>query len=231
MKNKIKTLLREALIKGILIKEDVDEFEQILSDMPYEIYSMIRMHKQIRFKLMPKVQYHKALKEFMQYGKFVRFPDKIIFDWKDLLLENIAKLYTINAINGHDTHFPSSEFLDVFDYNDETGEHDGEYSTWLKAKGLEPKKYQYDWNEHSEFLDTVYNYDDYLPKFSNGHHMISDYGTEPLMKLGYEMARQEKPEEIIVTINRILDVAHQRSDLAEIFIEGGSASLDYISNS
>lgn len=61
--------------------------------------------------------------------------------------------------------------------------------------------------------------------------MISDYGTEPLMKLGYEMARQEKPEEIIVTINRILDVAHQRSDLAEIFIEGGSASLDYISNS
>ena len=35
----------------------------------------------------------------------------------------------------------------------------------------------------------------------------------------------------IVLINRVLDVTHPRSNLAELFIEGDSKSLTYISNS
>lgn len=79
-------------------------------------------------------------------------------------------------------------------------------------------------------------YDEYdlnyvLPTFSNNQYTISDYGLEPLYKLGLEMIKQDTPEEIIVTINKILDVTHQRGDLAELFIEGGSKTLNYISNS
>ena len=226
MKKQIKILLREGLLR-----EYSDDFNTIISNTPYEIYQMIKHREKIGFKLIPKVQYKNALIEFMKYGQFMRFPEKIIFKWKDLLLENIGKLYTINTINGHDTHFPVDEFLDVFDYNHETGEDGaGEYSAWLKEKGLIDRSDRTDWENHSEFLNTVYNYDEFLPQFSNGQHMISDYGTKPLVELGIEMDTQETPEEIIVTINKILDVAHQRSDLAEIFIEGGSESLYDISN-
>jgi hypothetical protein len=51
------------------------------------------------------------------------------------------------------------------------------------------------------------------------------------MEIRSRNIKSKNPNEIIVTINRILDVSHQRSDLAELFIEGGSKSLDYISNS
>jgi hypothetical protein len=66
--------------------------------------------------------------------------------------------------------------------------------------------------------------------YSNGHWVLSDYATEPLEELAIELDIAETPEEIIVVINKILDVSHQRSDIAELFIKGGSNSLDVISN-
>jgi len=36
--------------------------------------------------------------------------------------------------------------------------------------------------------------------------------------------------EVLVAINKLLNVAHQRSDFSEIFIVGGNSSLDAISS-
>lgn len=147
------------------------------------------------------------------------------------------KLYSLTEIAGHTSHFPWDEFFDVFDYNHDTDENNsGEYSKWFyMIKKEEPDNDDFDeinsFYATNRFLDEVKHIDDYLPLFSNGQYLISDYGLEPLFKLGEELEKQHDPNNILVIINKILDVTHQRSDLAELFIEGGSKSLDYISNS
>ena len=44
-----------------------------------------------------------------------------------------------------------------------------------------------------------------------------------------QLRKAKTPEEKIVIIDQILNVAHQRSDLASWFIEGGSYSLSKLS--
>jgi len=231
MINFIKKKLHENLIREFY----KESFEEKIIYMPYELFMDIKQQRPIKFNVIPKTQYHNALKEFMQYGEFMRFPEKYIMEWKDLLLENIAKLNALTEIHGHSSSFPYDEFYDVFDYNEKTGNSGGgEFSRWLKKKQKEKNGDRYERNNFYtvyKFLSTVYNIDDMTPQFSNGHYVLSDYAVEPLLKLGVELASQNNPNEIIITINKILDVAHQRSDIAEIFIEGGSKALSYISNS
>lgn len=232
MKQLIKTLLREGLVR-----EMSDDFEELYYNMTREVLGMIKVGEKLKFKLIPKTQYHKALQDFTRgNGKFQHFPVKYIEAWKYRCLTNIFKLNATTEIFGHTTHFPIDEFLDVFDYNQETGEeHNGEFSAWLRQRHEEePENKDYindrGYYATSEFLHDVKNVDDVIPTFSNGQYMMSDYGLEPLLKLAHELDEKTTPEEIIVVINKILDVAHQRSDLAELFIEGGSASLTDISN-
>jgi len=244
IKDFIKKLLKESLLK-----ESYNEsFDDFLSNKPYELLSDIKNKKPIKFNLIPKNIYHKALQEYVKYGEFNRFPVKYIYNWKNILLKNIAQLYVLTEIHGHGSSFPYDEFYDVFDNSEEqesnqydlftgkptTVNNNGEFTTWCKTKYKETNDSDYlkenNWNIIYNFLDQVYNIDDVTPQFSNGHHVLSDYATEPLMGLGYELDEVESPEEIIIIINKILDVAHQRSDIAEIFIEGGTKSLEYISN-
>jgi hypothetical protein len=60
---------------------------------------------------------------------------------------------------------------------------------------------------------------------------ISDYGLEPLMKLLVKLLRSTTPEEKLLVIDRMLNVVHQRSDIAEWFVEGGSQALSQLSGS
>lgn len=234
IKNIFRKYINEHISKQILKESDMDDFHENMSNLPHQIFSDIKNKEMTYFRLMPKEQYHNALREFMQYGTFVRFPEKYIFDWKELLLDNIAKLNALTEIHGHSSSFPYDEFYDEFDYNQKTGEeHNGQFTRWVKKQNRMGKKAstKYDWSSCYEFLDEVCHIDDYTPQFSNGHHVLSDFATEPLMKLAYTLCQTNDPDKIIVIINQILDVTHQRSDIAEIFIQGGSASLDYISNS
>lgn len=132
---------------------------------------------------------------------------------------------------GHSSSFPFEEFHDRFNYNHETGENDGEYNNWLREYDLSPEDYEYNYSKATEFLDEKYNFDTEYPTFKNGQFLVSDYGLPILMKLANELISKNEPEEIIVLINKILDVTHPRSDLADLFIEGGSETLDKITNS
>lgn len=214
---------------------DVHDWYEIEDEIVRDVFRMINSRQHVKFGLIPKNQYYSALQEFMKYGEFFRFPESKIFQWKDLILTNIAKLNVLTSIGGHTTHFPFDEFYDEFDYNPDTGGgRSGEFSMWCKEKyeetGDDNYLKKYNWNTASEFLEEVKNIDDYLPLFSNGQWVLSDYGLTPLFKLGEEMANTSSTTELIVLINKVLDVSHQRSDLAELFIEGGSATLNYISN-
>lgn len=218
------------------LNENMDTYGwyELHSNLNYKIFQMINNKQHIKFYLIPKLQYQRALQEFVKYGEFMRFPEAKIFQWKDLVLENIAKLEVLTAIGGHTSDFPYYEFYDVFDYNQETGdERDGEFSAWCKMKyeetGDDDYTKDYNFQAAYKFLDEVKHMDDYLPLFSNGQWVLSDFGLQPLFKIGQELAENNNANEIIVLINRALDVTHQRSDLAEIFIEGGTPTLDAIS--
>jgi hypothetical protein len=52
---------------------------------------------------------------------------------------------------------------------------------------------------------------------------------QPLMTLVGELRRETKPEDKLVTIDKMLNVVHPRSDMASWFIEGGSSSLSKLS--
>jgi len=157
----------------------------------------------------------------------MRFPEKYVHQWKLKVMENISLLNAYTSIFGHTTSAPLEEFHEVFNTND--GEdRGGEYDQWLVAQGDDPSEYEYDWGKSYEFLDEVYKLDEFTPRFTNGHDIISDYGLEPLRELAGEIAQQQNTKDILVTINKILDITHPRSDLAELFVIGGSSSLDFI---
>ncbi len=60
---------------------------------------------------------------------------------------------------------------------------------------------------------------------------ISDYGLKPLEELLVELLRTTTPEEKLLIIDRMLNVVHQRSDIANWFVEGGSRALAQLSGS
>jgi hypothetical protein len=60
---------------------------------------------------------------------------------------------------------------------------------------------------------------------------ISDYGLKPLEDLLSELLRATTPEEKLLLIDRMLNVVHQRSDIADWFVEGGKSALAQLSGS
>lgn len=60
---------------------------------------------------------------------------------------------------------------------------------------------------------------------------ISDYGLEPLVRLAGQLRKASSPEEKLVLIDQMLNVVHQRSDIANWFVEGGSRALAQLSGS
>lgn len=103
---------------------------------------------------------------------------------------------------------------------------------WVKQKFEETGDKDYlkesDFGNIYEFLEYK-NIDDYVPFFESGHAVMSDFGLEPLQELANEIMGQDDPNEILMTIDKMLEVTHPRGDLAELFIVGGSDSLERIS--
>jgi len=71
----------------------------------------------------------------------------------------------------------------------------------------------------------------YVEDPKNGHARMSDYGLEPLLKLLHELTMEPDSSDQLVILDRILNIVHQRSDIAGWFVEGGSRSLDKLSAS
>jgi hypothetical protein len=173
-----------------------------------------RSNEQIRLRKINPNMYQKALNDFMKFGEITNYPTKYIYAWKNIIIENFMYLDVITMFFGHTSYFDEDTFNDMVLNPDETGE---SISGWNEAMEYIEN------NGYDEVLDRI------LPRFSNGHDLISDYGLEPLRKIVEELINSNDYNKIIVLINRALDISHQRSDLSELFIEGGEASLNRIS--
>lgn len=183
-------------------------FREILMDMVNK-----STKKHVLKKINPNM-YQKALNEFIRYGELIRFPSKYVEQWKNIVIQNFMYLDVITMFFGHTNNFDIDAFNDIVLNRDETG------------------KSVSNWNEAMEYMEQMgYNkiLDNILPRFSNGFDLISDYGLEPLRKIVESLYETDDPNEILVLINKALDISHQRSDLSELFIEGGQNSLNKIS--
>lgn len=153
--------------------------------------------------------YQKALTEFTNYGKLMKFPSKYIYQWMGIIIKNSIILESNTALAGHHTYFPTDDFNDFIEKHfpekldsiDEIDEYD-----FLEELGL------YDWM-----------------KMPDGSDAWSDFGLQPIFKLLRQYNDNSTPEETLVLINKVLDVYHQRGDLSSIFIQGGANTLSKIS--
>ena len=84
-----------------------------------------------------------------------------------------------------------------------------------------------DWD--IEYSDEVWNdgLDDWLCD-ERGSWRISDYAFKWLHPLAFKILGAGSDQEKLYAIDRVLDVAHQRSDLASWFVEGGTDTLVHI---
>lgn len=64
-----------------------------------------------------------------------------------------------------------------------------------------------------------------------GHMRISDYGLKPLQELAGQLLNTHNSSSKVVVIDRMLNVVHQRSDMASWFVQGGSNALADLSAS
>jgi hypothetical protein len=80
-------------------------------------------------------------------------------------------------------------------------------------------------------MDAMQNqfFEYYLTDPKSGHLYISDYGLPAIEQLSAQLYGENKPEMKVQIIDKILNVVHQRSDLASWFVQGGSSALSDLS--
>ena len=208
--------IRESLIK----ENDYYEHPYYKYMEEYNAYNVIMsfLNKEnLWTPLINPIMYKKALNEFTNYGYFINFPTKYIYQWMGIIMKNTAILRTTSDICGHSRYFPTDDIVDIFfegdyekweEYKKELGENYDCYAAWTILE-----KYGFDeWN-----------------KLPDGSDAISDYGIEPLEEIINEYNESSTPEETIVIINKALDITHMRGDLASMFSNGGSKLLSKIS--
>lgn len=173
--------------------------------------------------------YQKALIEFVKYGKFIHFPVKYIYQWMGIIMKNTALLNANSQLVGAGTENIPIElyekyFSEIFKQYCPCGYTiDGNMISCADDGGSD----ELDFNEFLWITTSIYDFIS-APDGSRGY---TDFALPALFSIINEYDDGMKPEQVIVLINRILDVTHEKGDLPSIFIIGGQATLDKISNS
>ncbi len=213
--------------------------------------------KRMKWVVVPALRLKKIWEDYIRVG--VVRDEKGISLIESIMIRNTLNLHTLTYLSGRSSANPDEDFEEswgeyVKDYINRISPEKHSDATQMEIpfkfnENVEINHY-YDnirnipfqeyINEHGEDLNREkmksdlmeillgYFYD-YYTIDKNGTAIMSDYGTEPLVKLAFELAREKSAENKVVIIDKMLNVVHQRSDLASWFIEGGSSSLSNIS--
>jgi hypothetical protein len=153
-----------------------------------------------------RVPADKLKRIWLEFGKYDRISDLNGLDKiAEALLDGIASLEVANQLQGHhDNGMGRHEiFEEVMEWDEE------ETNRNVNEEDL------YDW------LNVVGEGDGAF---------LSDYGPNRLHKFIPRIADEENPRDRLMAIDQALNVIHQRSDLAEFFIAGGTKTLTDIFN-
>jgi len=157
---------------------------------------------QKRWNLIPFEQYRNIRERFLQEPAMARIPLNTVLSWFDIVIHNTLSISYITEFAGHSSYFPSE---------------DVEY-----VLGKEVEGYSDGW----KLLDSMGFYD--WSKLPDGSDGWSDYGLTPLYSIIKEFSENMSPGDILMLIDRALDVGHCRGNLASAFIEGGSKSCSTV---
>lgn len=159
---------------------------------------------QKKWNLIPFERYRNVRERFLQEPAMARIPLNLVMSWFDIIVHNTLSISYITDFAGHSSYFPSEDI----DY----------------VLGREVEDYSDGWR----VLDEMGFYD--WAKLPDGSDGWSDYGLAPLYKIIEEFSENMSPGDILMLIDRALDVGHCRGNLASAFIEGGSKSCDNITS-
>ena len=141
----------------------------------------------------------KIFRDYMSLG-FVR-DEKGINEIADKFVTITAKLTVNTILCGHTPNDPM-EYLQDGSFGEDVVIDEKEFSEWG---------------------------DNYFFDEKSGSWRISDYGLQPLQELCLELMRKGMTAESkLQTINKMLMIVHQRSDLSSWFVKGGRCALDEI---
>ena len=201
------TIINETEEADDIIQDFLEEISAY--DLFYEfLYDKEHGVKQKKWNLIPLEQYRNFLIRTVRGNMVSNLPYDTVYKWfTQVIVKNTVELEQLTAIAGHESWAPIDDFNDVFE----------------EKIGHEVSE----WDEMSDYLDKIGFYDWAL--LPDGTEAITDYGLYPLYKLIREFRDNMSAEELLVLINRILDVTHCRGDLASLFIQGGSKALTAIS--
>ena len=225
-----KNISNNELLKfeNILREDSYNEYYEILAENDeYTVLMEFLENPKSKENWQPLINpssYQKALEEFTKFGKLERFPTKYVYQWMGIIMRNTAKLRANTSLAGHAQWIPYEAlegFLDSY-LGENKWEINNDDITYTDENGEAQKEWIFD------FLEGIGLYD--WMQAPDGSDAWSDYGIEPIEKLISEYDENLQPEEVLVIINKILDVYHCRGDLSSLFIQGGKKALNQTTN-
>lgn len=113
------SLIVECVYKVINESYEMNAFYDYLEDYDVSyVFNEFLSDPKGKEKWLPLIDpsmYIKALREFTQYGKLMRFPTKYIYQWMGVIMRNTAILMANTTISGHDSSFPIDECYDFLE--------------------------------------------------------------------------------------------------------------------
>jgi hypothetical protein len=189
-----------------LLTEDIDDdlydFNEALVDAPMSVLTDFEPQKKQKWYLIDPQQYATALKEYMHYGFLNRFPEEIIKGWGKGVLYNIIQLYGNTILAGHTDYIPLEEINDFLGTDFDS------------------------WGGLNKYLDKMGLYDTMI--LPDGSDAWSDYAFQEYFNYVEELIKEKDFCKKLIIIDGIIDVSHQRGNLASMFIKGGTPALKKI---
>lgn len=148
------------------------------------------------WSVVPFARLKKIWQDYSKFG-FVR-DERGMQQIVEKMLTNLARLLAATDFSGHSQVSPSEMYNEEINYEEENEiTNDDLFSDY----------------RYGGFFDTPYG------------TAYSDYGLKPLSELGVQLINATTAEQQLLLVDRMLNVVHQRGDLASLFVEGGTNSL------
>jgi hypothetical protein len=234
--------LREFINKTIL------EYYEDNSDVDWDLYDQLNSTKEkiftdflyknnpdytknVSWTVIPFPRLRKIWEDYIKTG-IVRDESGLEMIQK-IITNNILKVNIFTELAGHTPSSPDE------DYEEYIGYFVDEYlDNKIKSEFLD-KIMEDEIDPDAQKMDEVRNIlkdrleerflDYYIEDPKSGHARISDYGLKPLLTNLFDLHRESDYNKKLTIIDKILNIVHQRSDIAAWFVEGGTSSLNQLS--
>lgn len=212
----VRLIMRREIKKQLNESDDIDwELHDLMDDVKYKMFgeyiSAVEKEKpdpengkylkaRQPWTVVPFAQLKTVWEAFIDQGKV---PDRmwVMLDKiEEVITENICKININTEMAGHSPNSPKEE--------------------WRQYLGDDASE------EYIDYLDASFG--EWIEDKS-GQWRLSDYGLKPLNIKLAELRKIGIPEKKLKKIDEILNVVHQRSDIAGWFVEGGSSALSQLS--